>query len=213
MGRQAELLEEEFPESVIKVLPKAGRKLSYVPVAEVITRLNRVLGVGGWSYHTVNLSRDSENPSWVIAEVEIQASVDDETTMRTGVGGYDTASRGMDVADGYKSAVSEALKKAAQSLGVGLHLSRTEEAIAMDAMADLADGVEVNALVEDIKSQDDKALQDAVKKFAASNGIGWSSMSATELTRMRSFVEDWISVGDSDAAAQQEMTGIADANN
>ena len=38
-------LSEPFPSEVEKQLKKGGASLTYIPVSEVITRLNKVLGV------------------------------------------------------------------------------------------------------------------------------------------------------------------------
>lgn len=187
---QANQLAEEFPHELLGRLPKAGG-LDYVPVAEVITRLNRVLGVGGWGYRVDNLWRDPEDSNWVIASVELRATVDGDEAIRYGVGGYDTSNTGMDTADGYKSAVSEALKKAAQTLGVGLHLSRKEEAIAMDAMGHLAPQVAVKAFTDAMAEETDD-FKKAVKKFAADQGIKWNRIFHNQLESLIEFAETYV---------------------
>ena len=131
MTTQQDKLNIEFPAEVCQELPKAGRKLTYVPVAEVITRLNDVLGTAGWSYTVEERWTDSHESKygtevWAMTHVRLVATIDGQQCARDGIGGYNTSKPGMDYADGWKSATSEALKKAAQALGVGLHLSRSE---------------------------------------------------------------------------------------
>jgi len=186
---QYEQLVEEFPEEVLRTLPKAGG-LTYVPVAEVITRLNNVLGVGGWGYSVRGLYHDDEKPNWIIAIVDLTAIVDGMSAARSGVGGYDTSNKGMDLADAHKSATSEALKKAAQALGVGLHLSRKEEAIAMDAMADRADPKSLDAFKAKMASRDDE-FKAAVKEYASLADINWKRVSADDLADLVLFATEY----------------------
>lgn len=183
---QAEKLVEEFPTAVLGKLPKAGG-LTYVPVAEVITRLNNVCGVGGWGYSIIDIYRDSVAPEWVIATVELKADVDGHLAIRCGVGGYDTSNKGMDIADAHKSAVSEAIKKAAQALGVGLHLSRKEEAIAVDAMGPPLNQDDVEKFKKAMSESSNAGLKDAVKDYAKDNDIKWGRMSDDQLTDLRTF--------------------------
>jgi len=49
-----EQLSEPFDPAVERQLKKGGASLTYIPVSEVITRLNRVLGVDMWSYEIVS---------------------------------------------------------------------------------------------------------------------------------------------------------------
>jgi hypothetical protein len=187
---QMEQLNEEFPEGVLGTLPKGGKKLSFVPVAEVIQRLNNVLGTGNWSYTVVNQWREDDikgNP-WVLAHVSLSATItsngEESRTTRSGIGGYDHSNKGMDLADAYKSAVSEALKKAAQTLGVGLHLSRKEEAIAIEAMATdserpRADVAAVAAFTAEMADLSDY-VKGEVKVKAREINASWSDMTEAD---------------------------------
>jgi hypothetical protein len=192
---QHDLLNEPFPDEVLGELPKAGKKLSFVPVAEVISRLNTVLGIGNWSYTLMDHWREDDfkgNP-WVMAHVNLAATIMDADgnevrTTRSGIGGYDHSNRGMDLADAYKSAVSEALKKAAQTMGVGLHLSRKEEAIAMDAIVDKADDEDVREFRASMSSES-KEVRDATIRFAKNDGVNWKNMSELQLEGLQHFVD------------------------
>ena len=79
---QLERLSEPFPKEVERTLRKGGTLLTYIPVSEVITRLNNVLGVDGWSYAVKDCHRDAVAPDWIIAHVTFTATVDKQTVHR-----------------------------------------------------------------------------------------------------------------------------------
>jgi recombination DNA repair RAD52 pathway protein len=127
---------EHFPREVEKQLKKGGASLTYIPVSEVITRLNKVLGFDGWSYEIVKTERDSLDPDFIIAHVRLSVYLDSgrfTSVTKDGFGGQKIkrTKQGdiVDLGDEYKGAVSDALKKAAQTLGIALYLARTEEAM------------------------------------------------------------------------------------
>jgi hypothetical protein len=76
MTNTYELLAEPFPPEVERTLTKSGTRLTYIPISEVIARLNRVLGVANWSSETVDVHRDHLDPDWVVAHVRVTAVVD-----------------------------------------------------------------------------------------------------------------------------------------
>jgi hypothetical protein len=131
-------LTEHFPKEVERQLKKGGASLTYIPVSEVITRLNKVLGVTKWSFEIISCGRDALDPEYIVAHVRITLYLDEGYGMiaRDGFGGQKIkrtkAGEIVDLGDEMKGAVSDALKKAAQTFGVGLYLARTEEA--MDAV-------------------------------------------------------------------------------
>lgn len=128
-----EQLAAPFPREVEKTLQKGSARLTYVPVSEIITRLNDVFGVGYWGYRINSCARDAVDSDFVIAHVTLfiySQSISD-TAQIDGVGGQkiNRTRTGEIIAlgDDMKGAVSDALKKAAQALGVGLYLARSEE--------------------------------------------------------------------------------------
>ena len=138
-------LSEPFPKEVERVLKKGGRSFTYIPVSEVITRLNKVLGIESWSYEVLSVGRDDLDPDFIVAHVRLSVIFeadegDGETstslTVRDGVGGIKVkrTHKGdiIDLGDDMKGAVSDALKKAAQHFGVGLYLARGEEALYLE---------------------------------------------------------------------------------
>ena len=142
-------LSEPFDPSVEKQLKKGGASLTYIPVSEVITRLNRVLGVDMWSYHIVSCARDTLDPDYVVAHVRLTATfvpTDNApalTVVKDGIGGQKIkrTKNGdiVDLGDEMKGAVSDALKKAAQHFGVGLYLARSEESMSLEYAQDTAE--------------------------------------------------------------------------
>ena len=138
-------LSEQFPREMERTLNKGGTSLTYIPVSEVITRLNKVLGVEKWGFTVLRCERDAIDPEFVIAHVRLLVTFGEfHTISRDGVGGQKIkrTKQGtiVDLGDEFKGAISDALKKAAQTLGVGLYLARSEDAMeieqAMDAPID-----------------------------------------------------------------------------
>lgn len=129
-------LYEPFPREVERTLKKGGTPLTYIPVSEVITRLNKVLGVDKWSSTILNCERDAHDPDFIVAHVRLTAEIDGNFVTKDGVGGQKIkrTKNGdiVDLGDEFKGAVSDALKKAAQHIGVGLYLARTDEALAIE---------------------------------------------------------------------------------
>ena len=149
MSNMLTALSEPFDPSVEKQLKKGGASLTYIPVSEVITRLNRVLGVDMWSYEILSCVRDSLDPDYIVAHVRLTATfvpTNDApalTVMKDGIGGQKIkrTKNGdiVDLGDEMKGAVSDALKKAAQHFGVGLYLARSEESMSLEYAQDTAD--------------------------------------------------------------------------
>lgn len=151
---------EPFPKEVEKLLKKGGTLLTYIPVSEVITRLNKVLGPENWTSEIIRCERDALDPEFIVAHVRLVISFDGEDgfqkmVAKDGFGGQKIkrTKNGdiVDLGDEFKGAVSDALKKAAQQLGVGLYLARSEEALAIED--------------EEAKPAVDPAILEAWEKF------------------------------------------------
>ena len=105
-------------------LSKGGRSFTYVPTPEVIERLNACLGYGGWSYEVVEAFHfPVDDPQYVVSRGRLSAL----GTVKEQYGGQ-TVNRNkqgviLDLADDYKGSSSDALKKCAAMIGVGLYLS------------------------------------------------------------------------------------------
>jgi hypothetical protein len=141
---------EHFPKEVERQLKKGGASLTYIPVSEVITRLNKVLGFDGWSYEILKCERDALDPDFIVAHVRLTVYPRDGEQFlivnKDGFGGQKIkrTKNGdiVDLGDEMKGAVSDALKKAAQALGVGLYLARSEEAMEIEAEASVDPEIE-----------------------------------------------------------------------
>jgi hypothetical protein len=142
-----------FPEEMEKTLRKGGASLTYIPVSEVISRLNNVIGVNRWDSVIMSCERDSLDPDFIVAHVRLTVTFDGGTVVKDGIGGQrikrTKAGEIVDLGDEMKGAVSDALKKAAQQLGVGLYLARDIDAIEIEqAQAEMAQQNAVNPKYE-----------------------------------------------------------------
>ena len=134
-------LSEPFPVEMEKTVRKSGTELVYLPVSEIINRMNRVFGPSGWSHEVISCERNPIDPEWVIAHVRVSTCVKIQGQSahyanHEGYGGVKIkrTKNGdiVDLGDEFKGAVSDALKKACQHLGVGLYLARDIDAIEID---------------------------------------------------------------------------------
>lgn len=130
-------LSEPFPAEMEKTRRKGGTELVYIPVSEVITRMNTVLGVENWNMKVVDVARDVLDPDFVVAHVRVVATIDGKIVERDGFGGQTIkrtkAGEIVDLGDEFKGAVSDAFKKACSTFGVALYLARSEEALEIEA--------------------------------------------------------------------------------
>ena len=174
MSELLQNLSEPFPREVERSMKKGGTSLTYIPVSEVITRLNTVLGIENWSYDVKDCSRDALDPEWVIAHVTLTAIIDGHAVFKDGFGGQKIkrmkSGDPVDLGDEMKGAVSDALKKAAQHLGVGLYLARSDESLQLE---------QEEAILESV----DPAVQKAWDNFVSLAG----SLDEEKKTQLNAF--------------------------
>jgi recombination DNA repair RAD52 pathway protein len=60
-----------FPEEMEKSMNLSGVNLKFIPVSEVINRLNKVLGVDGWSFEIISCEEVSTNVDELSAHVSL----------------------------------------------------------------------------------------------------------------------------------------------
>lgn len=171
-------LSEQFPKEVERQLKKGGAYLTYIPVSEVINRLNKVLGIDGWSYEIIKCERDALDPDFIVAHVRMTIYPGTDkfvNAVKDGFGGQKIkrtkTGEIVDLGDEFKGAVSDALKKAAQSLGIGLYLARTEEAMEAEAEAS------TNPEIEELWDQFVNLSKGLTPEGKASLGAFWSEYS------------------------------------
>lgn len=134
-------LVEPFPVEMERTVRKSGTELVYLPVSEIINRMNRIFGPTGWSHEVISCGRDPQDPEWVTAHVRVM-TVENHSREKWTVNHHDgfggvrikRTKQGdiVDLGDEFKGAVSDALKKACQHFGVGLYLARDIDAIEVD---------------------------------------------------------------------------------
>jgi hypothetical protein len=130
-------LSEPFPQEMERTLNKGGASLTYIPVSEVINRMNKVLGVEAWSF---SIKKWEQLGTSIVAHVVVNANINGTMVSRDGVGGQkikiNKQGEPVDIGDEVKGAVSDALKKAVQTLGIGLYLARSEDAMEIEQVMD-----------------------------------------------------------------------------
>jgi|SRR4051794_29720906 hypothetical protein len=109
---------------------RGGVSLTYVSGEQVVSRLNEVLGVSGWSFRVLNHGINTEaDEAWALGE--LFAQVGGQTVVRQQFGSQKikrsrSSGTPLDIGFDLKGAATDALKKCASWLGVGLYLSRRE---------------------------------------------------------------------------------------
>jgi hypothetical protein len=109
---------------------RGGVALTYISGEQVVRRLNEVLGVGGWSFRILRHDIHPEaDEAWALGE--LVAEIGDRTVVRQQFGSQKikrSRSTGapLDLGFDLKGASTDAMKKCASLLGVGLYLSRKD---------------------------------------------------------------------------------------
>lgn len=109
---------------------RGGVELEYITGEQCVTRLNQVLGPGGWTFgvkdHGCNVEADE---FWVLGTLE--GTIDGVTVRREQFGSNKIkrarqTGNPLDIGFDLKGAATDALKKCASLIGVGLYLSHKE---------------------------------------------------------------------------------------
>ncbi|HEX8967794.1 MAG TPA: Rad52/Rad22 family DNA repair protein [Chloroflexota bacterium] len=107
---------------------RGGVEVTFISGEQVVSRLNEVLGAGGWSFRILRHEIHAEaDEVWALGE--IVADLDGKTVTRQQFGSQKikrSRSTGVPLDLGFdlKGASTDAMKKCASLLGVGLYLSR-----------------------------------------------------------------------------------------
>mgnify|MGYP003969487413 FL=1 len=187
-------LSEPFPREVERSMKKGGTSLTYIPISEVITRLNTVLGIENWSYEVRDCHRDALDPEWVIAHVRLTVVIDSNVVYKDGFGGQKIKRMKngdpVDLGDEMKGAVSDSLKQAAQALGVGLYLARSDESLQLEQ-----------------EIAEEEAIDPAVKAAWESFTSVVSSLNADQKAKLNEF---WMEFSGNRPKPQQDTATVAD---
>lgn len=107
---------------------RGGVEVTFISGEQVVSRLNEVLGVSGWSFRVLRHEIHAEaDEVWALGEM--LAEIDGKTVTRQQFGSQKikrSRSTGapLDLGFDLKGASTDAMKKCASWLGVGLYLSR-----------------------------------------------------------------------------------------
>ncbi len=119
-------MERKFPKKEVKIRPgKRGQEIYYLETASVIRRLNEAWE-GEWSFEVKDKGIDREaGYVWVLGRLTCGGVVKEQFGSKV----ISLTSEGtiVDLGDDLKAAASDALKKCATLLGVGLYLYQEEE--------------------------------------------------------------------------------------
>ena len=189
-------LSEPFPQEMERSVRKGSANLTYIPISEVIARLNKVIGINNWSSEIISCHRDQLDPHWAIAHVRLTATIEGQTVSKDGVGGQQIkmtkAGQILDLGDEFKGAMSDALKKAAQQLGVALYLARSEEALEVEEVLSAPPAPEVDPSIREAFEQIKgfKAGMDDESKVALDEFWVTHSKNAPKPTMKTAKIED-----------------------
>jgi hypothetical protein len=92
----------------------------YVEGAAVVQRLNDVLGTQNWSF--VLVGEPQVGPAEVIVRGRLTAQIHGRQVIREDIGAHERRRGSVPTGDTIKAAVTDAIKRCAHQLGVGLHL-------------------------------------------------------------------------------------------
>lgn len=124
--KNREILEKKFSKKEVKSRPgPGGRTILYVDTASIIRRLNEAFD-GDWSFEIKEKHIDAQSGYvWVLGRLTCGSVVKEQFGFKAIACNPDGTF--IDLGDDLKAAASDALKKCATLLGVGLYLYEGEE--------------------------------------------------------------------------------------
>lgn len=118
-----EQLTERFAPEDHKTKTIGGTTLTYIDGEMVTSRLNEVLGLGGWSFEVKDI-KVLDNEVWALGRMTVYGP--DRTVVREQAGGQiinrKKSGEIIELSNDIKGAVTDCMKKCATLLGVGLYL-------------------------------------------------------------------------------------------
>jgi hypothetical protein len=110
---------------------RGGIELEYITGEQCVSRLNQVLSPTGWSFVVREHGRDPEaDEVWVLGELTVHLGGQTATRQQFGsqkIRRAPTTNSPVDLGFDLKAAATDALKKCASLIGVGLYLARKTE--------------------------------------------------------------------------------------
>ena len=110
-------LSADFPDEAYSV-HSSKTYLTVLKAMYITERLNEVFGVGRWCIKT-EVAERSDDYVLVVGEF---VSLDYDVMVTPQYGGHKTTGKGTEIADGFKSAVTDCQSKIASYLGVGINM-------------------------------------------------------------------------------------------
>ena len=111
------LLRADFPKEAYSAHP-TKTFLTTLKAMYIVERLNDVFGIGRWTIeHSVELS----TPDYILIRGKL-IILDYDCEIPDQFGGHQTTGKNTEIADGYKSAVTDVLSKSASYLEVGIDM-------------------------------------------------------------------------------------------
>lgn len=169
---QLQRLAAEFGGADVKTRTQAGITLTYIGIDATIRRLNEVLGSDWSTRGTSTLTDLGEGKFLATVELYLDATVDGKQKSAFGVG----ADSGKDVDKALKTALAEALKKAAHQYGVALYLwdpagrKRAERAKSLASGSEAALKKEVFAIARERTGKDKPTAAEVAACFDVKAG-------------------------------------------
>lgn len=182
---------------------KGGSTQTYAPWTSYVERLNGVLGKD-WSFRVIR-EGFTETECWVLGE--IAATIEGETIARQQYGCEPILSGGKPKTDLLKTAASDAVKKAASLLGVGLYLSVKEEREAIEAEMRAAVQAEAQRQAEEREANRPKA---PASMSSAKTTAAWTTAVAPDATP-ETTQQRWARLVDEAARTKLPTLGIIKA--
>jgi len=118
---------------------RGGVELSYVTGEQVVSRLNEVLGYDGWEFTVREHGHHAEaDELWALGELTVFTGARPVRRMQFGsqkIKRRRTDAQPLDIGFDLKGAATDALKKCASLVGVGLYLSAKEGGVSAEEQA------------------------------------------------------------------------------
>jgi Uncharacterized protein conserved in bacteria len=159
------LLQKPMPPESIKKHP-TKMYLSTIKAIYVTERLNDVFGIGGWNFEHEIIG---DSPDYVTVKGKIivkNAEYSLETLFQ--YGGHVKTGKGTEPADGYKSAITDAISKCASYLEIGIDVFKGNPGVTIPVVMKIT-----KAQIKDLQAlQKQKELKPKILKVGSKRSLG-----------------------------------------